>query len=136
MISIFTTNTKINFCILLFNEFYVFGKWNKSLLKILQKNNFRNLESLCDDMQNNWLYYIFLKLSIVYNIKFYFIHRIRTFCMISIFTTNTKINFCILLFDEFYVFGKWNKSLLKILQKTYFRNLESLCDDMQNNWLY
>ena len=37
MILIFIINTKINFCILLFNKFYVFGKWNKSLFKILQK---------------------------------------------------------------------------------------------------
>ena len=47
----------------------------------------------------------------VFSGTFYFIHQIRSFCMISIFIINTKINFCILLFNEFYVFGKWNKSL-------------------------
>ena len=49
----------------------------------------------------------------------YFIHQIRSFCMISIFIINTKINFCILLFNEFYVFGKW-KSSFEILQKKFF----------------
>ena len=134
-ISIFTTNAKINFCILLFNKFYIFKKRNKSLLKILQKNYFLNLESLCDGMHIAWLCRIFLDFLIVFSVVFYFIHQNRSVCTISIFTTNTKINFCILLFNKFYVFWKCNKSLLKILQKNYFLNLESLCDDMQNNWL-
>jgi hypothetical protein len=130
MISIFFINTKIDFFILLFDEFYVFRKWNKSLFKILQKNHFRYLDSLCDDMKILWICCILLGLSNFSIGKFYFIHQIRSFCMISVFIINTKINFCILFFNEFYVFGKWNKSLFKILQKNYFRNLEPLCDDI------
>jgi hypothetical protein len=57
--------------------------------------------------------------------------QIRLFCMFSMFTINTKINFCILLFNEFYVFGNWNKRLFKFLQKNHFRNLESLFNDMR-----
>ena len=120
MISIFIINTKINFCILLFKEFYVFAKWNKSFFKILQKNYFCNLESLCDDMYEDCIYQIFLEFSNVFSSKFYFIHQIRSFYMISIFIINTKINFSILIFNEFYVFEKWNKSLFKILQKNSF----------------
>ena len=60
----------------------------------------------------------------------YFMHQFRSFCMISIFILNTKINFCILLFTEFYVFRKWNKSLFKIYKKNHFRKLESLRDDI------
>ena len=86
----------------------------------MQKNYFRNLESLCDDIQNVWLSWILRGLLNVYNVSFYFMYQIRSFCVISIFTTNTKINFCILLFDKFYFFGKWNKSLFKILRKNYF----------------
>ena len=106
MISIFIINTKINFCILLFNEFYVFKKWNKSLFKILKKTIFMILESLCDDMYDDCIYQILLVFSNAFSSKFYFIHQISSFCMISIFITNTKIDFCILLSNKFNVFGK------------------------------
>ena len=130
MILIFIINTKINFCILLFNEFYVFEKWNKSFVKNLQKNYFFNLVSLCDDMLNKWLCRILFEFLNTFNGNFYFIHQISSLCMISIFIINININFCILFFNEFYVFGKRNKNLFKNLQKNYFRNLESLCDYM------
>ena len=146
IISIFTKNTKINFCILLFGEFYVFGKWNKSLFKILQKNYFRNLDSLCNDIQNECWYRFFLGLSNVFSLTFYLIHQISSFCMISIFNINTKINFCILLFNKFYVFGKWNKSLFKILQKkiifviwSLYTKICKIKDSVQflsNYWMY
>ena len=57
---------------------------------------------------------------IVFSGVFYFMYQNSSFCMISKFTTNTKINFCILLFNKFCVFGKWNKSLFKILKKIVF----------------
>jgi hypothetical protein len=93
MISIFTIITKINFCILLFDEFYVFGKWNKSSFKILQKNYFFNLKSLWDDMKNKWICRILLEFLIAFNGKFYFIHQIHSFYTISIFSQIQKLIF-------------------------------------------
>jgi hypothetical protein len=117
MFLIFTINI---FCILLFDEFYVFGKWNKSFDKNLQKKHFCNLKSIFDDMQTEWICCILLGYSIIFSDTFYFINQIRSFYMISIFIINTKFNFCILLFHEFYVFEKWNKSFVKNLQKIIF----------------
>ena len=86
----------------------------------LQKNYFLNLESLCDDMLNEWHCCILLGLTNVFNDTFYFIQQIRLFCMISIFIINTKINFCILLFNEFCVFENEIKVCSKFYKKNYF----------------
>ena len=69
----------------------------KVCLKNLKKNHFLNLVSLCDDMENDLICLFLLGLTNVFSVTFYFIHQICSFCMISIFIINTKINFSILL---------------------------------------
>ena len=53
-----------------------------------KKNYFCILESLFDDKQKERLCRILLRLSNVFNIKLYFIHQIRSICMISMFIIN------------------------------------------------
>ena len=130
MISIIIINTKINFCILLFYKFYVFGNETKVQLKIYKKKYFRKSEFPFEDICNKWLCLILFRFSIIFSDIFYFINLICSFYMISMIIINTKINFCILLIYEFYVFWKWKKSPIKNLQKKYFRNLKFLFSDM------
>ena len=106
---------KINFCISLFCKFYVFENETKVCLKIYKKNYFFNLESLCDDMLNDWSCWIFHGYLDVSTHIFYFTNQLRSFCIIPMFIINNKINFCIPHFCKFYVFWKWNKSLFKNL---------------------
>ena len=86
-------------------NFMFFENETKVWLKF-KKNYFFNLESLFDGIQNERYSENFLGSSIIFSDEFYFMHQIRSFYTISMFITNTKINFCILLFSEFYVFGK------------------------------
>ena len=105
MISIFTINTKINFCILHFSVFYVLENEMKVCSKFCKKIIIIiwSLYVTISKINENFEFYSDFRLYLVLN---FFIHQIRSFCMISIFTTNTKINFCILLFNEFYDFRK------------------------------
>ena len=74
--------------------------------KFYKKIYFCNLESFCDDMYDDCIYQILLEFSNIFSGKFHFTYQIRSLYMIMMFAINTKINFCILLFDEFYVFAK------------------------------
>ena len=119
MISMIIINTKINFCILLFYKFYVFGNERKVQLKIYKKKYFRKSEFPFEDICNKWLCLILFRFSIIFSDIFYFINLICSFYMISMIIINTKINFCILLFYEFYVFGNETKVQLKIHKKIF-----------------
>ena len=77
-------------------------------------------------------WWILFRLSIVFIFIFYFINQIRAFCMISMFTINTKINFGILLLMDFMFFENETKVCLKIYKKNIFLILESLFDYIQN----
>ena len=69
----------------------------KNKIKVCSKIYYLNLVSLCDDMENDLICLFLLGLTNVFSVTFYFIHQICSFCMISIFIINTKINFSILL---------------------------------------
>ena len=109
MILMFIINTKIRklFFVFYFSMNFIFLENEiKVCSKFYKKIYFCNLESFCDDMYDDCIYQILLVFSNAFSSKFYFIHQISSFCIISIFSMNTKINFCILLFNEFYVFAK------------------------------
>jgi hypothetical protein len=103
-----------------FLQILCFWKWNKSPIKNLQKKYFYNLEPLFEDIWNRRLSRNSLVVSIKFSWIFYFMNQISSFYTISMIIINTKINFCILLFYEFYVFWKWKKVQLKIYKKNIF----------------
>ena len=101
------------------NEIKVFLKFYKKIIFLIW--SLYTMKCKINDSVEIYSNYLILFIC-----NFYFIYQIHTFCTISIFIMNAKNNFCILLFNEFYVFGKWNKSSFKNLQKKIIFTIWSL----------
>ena len=125
-ISMFIINTKLIFLFYFSINFMFLENEIKVRSKFYKKIHFRNLESLCDVMENKWLCWILLEFSNVFGGRFYLMHQIRSYFMFWWSPQIWKLIF-IFCFSLNFMFLE---NEIKVCLKIYFLNLKSLCDYM------